>query len=153
MQIRTAMPSDAQAISALIQSLATYFTVHPDGSGAEDFLKTISTQAIAQCTRDPDFLYLVGYVDEHLAGVVSVRGNKHLYHLFVSPAFQRLGYARELWEAAKEQAVQRGNAGEFTVNASPFAEPVYTKFGFEATGPRVETKGIAFIPMQLRPRA
>lgn len=152
MQIRPATPPDAQTINALIQSVATYFTVHPDGSGAADFLKTISTEAIAQRIRDADFLYFVGYVDEQLAGVVSVRGNKHIHHLFVSAKYQRLGYARALWEAAKEHAVQRGNSGEFTVNSTPFAAPVYAKFGFEATGPKVETKGIAFIPMKLRPR-
>ena len=152
MQIRSASRQDAQAISALIQSVASYFTIHPEGTGAEDFLKTITAEAIAQCIGDARFLYLVGCIGEQLAGVVSVRDNKHLHHLFVSPKFQGRGHARELWKTAKDHAMQQGNTGEFTVNATPFAEPVYKKFGFEATGPTVQTKGIAFIPMQLQPR-
>ena len=153
MKIRPASPQDANAISALIQSVAHYFTVNPDGSGADDFLKTTSPEAIELYINDSDFIYLVGFTDDHMTGVVSIRDKKHLYHLFVSPEFQRLGHARELWEAAKSKAVQLGNSGEFIVNSTPFAAPVYAKLGFEAIGPKVETKGIAFIPMKFKQRA
>lgn len=46
-------------------------------------------------------------------------------------------------------AVCEANPGYFTVNSTPYAQPVYERFGFVATGPRVETKGIAFVPMHL----
>ncbi|MGJ3699603.1 GNAT family N-acetyltransferase [Variovorax sp. AFSI2.2] len=39
----------------------------------------------------------------------------------------------------------RGSADATT----QFAVPFHESFGFHATGPRVETKGIAFIPMKL----
>jgi GNAT superfamily N-acetyltransferase len=84
---------------------------------------------------------------ENLAGVVALRDNAHLYHLFVAPAFQGQGLSRMLWEHARGDALSRGNTGAFTVNATPYAVPVYERFGFQATGPRVETKGIAFVPM------
>jgi hypothetical protein len=42
-----------------------------------------------------------------------------------------------------------GNHRGFTVNSTPYAMPVYERFGFKATGPRVETRGIAFVPMEL----
>jgi GNAT superfamily N-acetyltransferase len=153
MKLRQANWQDAKAISALIHRVAHYFTINPDGTGAEDFFKTISPDAIERYINDSGFIYLVGLTDGHLTGVVSIRDNKHLFHLFISPNFQRLGHARELWEAAKTIVMQQGNAGEFTVNSTPFAAPVYAKLGFEAIGPKVETKGIAFIPMKLTQRA
>lgn len=149
MQIRPANAQDAPAISALIQSVAHYFTVNSDGSGAEEFFNTITPQAIAYCVQDCRFLYLAGFIDVELAGVIAIRDKSHLYHLFVAPRFQRLGYARSLWEAAKEQAMQQGGDGGFTVNSSPYAMPTYASFGFEPTGPQVQTKGIAFVPMKL----
>lgn len=149
MNIRPASLQDASAISKLILSVAHYFTLNSDGTGAEGFLKTISKEAIEGYIDDSNFRYLAGFVDENLAGVVAIRDNKHLYHLFVSPKFQRRGFARELWSTAMEEAIQLGSRGEFTVNSTPFAAPVYTSFGFEVVGQRVETKGIAFIPMKL----
>jgi GNAT superfamily N-acetyltransferase len=153
MHIRPARPEDANAISALIHSVAHYFTVKPDGSGADEFLTTISPEAISRYISGANFQYLAGFVDQALVGVVAVRDNKHLYHLFVSPQFQRRGYAKALWKAAMDKAIELGNPGEFTVNSTPFAAPVYESFGFEALGPKVETKGIAYIPMRYsRPR-
>ncbi|WP_436132438.1 GNAT family N-acetyltransferase [Acidovorax sp. LjRoot129] len=37
-----------------------------------------------------------------------------------------------------------------TVNATPFAHGFYERMGFVATGPAVQTAGIAFIPMARR---
>lgn len=152
MDIRTANPKDAKAISTLICSVSHYFTLHPEGVGAEAFLETISEKAIEGYINAANFHYLVGFKDGALAGVVAIRDNKHLYHLFVSPQFQRRGVAKELWSVAMSYAVQHGNSGEFTVNSTPYAAPVYASFGFEATGQRVETKGIAFIPMKFSQR-
>ena len=49
-----------------------------------------------------------------LVGVVAVRDNKHLYHLFVAEPHQGQGLARELWSVAKAACVAAGNSGEFT---------------------------------------
>ncbi len=149
MDIRLATPNDASAISALIRGVAHYFTLHPDGSGAEEFLKSISVESIEGFISKPNFRYFVGLVDMELAGVAAVRDNKHLFHLFVSSQFQRKGLARELWNFVLHDALLSGNSGEFTVNSTPFAVPVYASFGFETVGEKVETRGIAFVPMKL----
>ena len=47
MQIRPATLNDADAISALIKSVAHYFTLQPQGQGAEGFLQGIEPAAIA----------------------------------------------------------------------------------------------------------
>lgn len=149
MQIRRATPADAAAISALILSVSRFFTVHPDGEGAEEFLAKVSPEAIGGYLASPRYAYRVAEEEGALAGVVAIRDNAHLYHLFVAPAFHGRGLSRRLWDAAREAALRAGNPGEFTVNSSLYAVPVYQRFGFRPTGPRVEELGIAFLPMKL----
>lgn len=147
MDISKATVEDATAISRLIGSVVQFFTLQPDGAGAEEFLKTISADALAKCLANPRFSYFKGLEGGALAGVVAVRDGSHLYHLFVDASFQRRGLSHQLWDHARA-AVREANPGYFTVNSTPYAQPVYERFGFVATGPRVETKGIAFVPMR-----
>lgn len=147
--IRHALPEEASAINALIRSVSHFFTLHPDGIGAEKFFESISPQATESNMRASNFRYSVLEIDGSMAGVVAIRDNKHLFHLFVSEAYQRRGYAKMLWHHARDEAIALGNMGEFTVNSSAYAVPVYESFGFVATGPRVEADGIAFVPMKL----
>jgi GNAT superfamily N-acetyltransferase len=149
-KIRIANSNDAKSISTLINGVAHYFTLHPKGVGAEAFLATVSESAIRSYICASNFHYLAGFADGNLAGVVAIRDNKHLYHLFVSPPYQGRGFARALWNAAMTLAMRQGNPGEFTVNSTPYAVKVYASFGFEPAGQKVETKGIAFVPMNYR---
>jgi GNAT superfamily N-acetyltransferase len=150
MEIRRALITDAEAISRLIKSVAHYFTLHPQGLGAEAFLQGVEPRALARCITAPSFSYFVGLVDARLAGVVALRDHNHLYHLFVAQPFQGRGLSRKLWEHAKETALAAGNQDGFTVNSTPYAVPIYQRFGFKATGPRTEANGISFVPMELR---
>ena len=149
MQIRLATTEDVESISQLIKGLADYFTIDRQGHGAEAFLQSIEPVAIQGYVTAPNFSYFIGLVERQLAGVVAVRDITHLYHLFVAQEFQGQGLSRQLWQHAKEVATSAGNLTGFTVNSTPFAVPVYERFGFKATGPRVETNGIAFVPMRL----
>lgn len=149
MQIRSATEADAGRISGLIRSLSGPFMLSPDGSGAERFLESISEQAIRGYILATNFSYLVAEFEGELAGVVALRDNSHLYHLFVAPAHQGKGLGRSLWSVVRQAALQSGNSGRFTVNSSLNAVPVYARFGFVPTGPKVETHGVAFVPMQL----
>jgi GNAT superfamily N-acetyltransferase len=143
--IRTATVTDAPAVSQLITGLAHAFTLNPDGSGAERFLESITPAAIAGFIANPDFRYLVAERGGALAGAAALREGRHLYHLFVAPAFQRRGVAARLW-----QALRAGTPAQaFTVNSTPVAVPVYERFGFVATGPQVSMNGIVFVPMRL----
>jgi GNAT superfamily N-acetyltransferase len=149
MHIRPAMPEDAEPISALIMRLSPSFTLRPDGAGAEEFFATVTPEVIREHLASPEYAYLVAQEEGALAGVVGVRGNSHLFHLFVDPAMQGRGLSRRLWETAMDAALRAGNPGEFTVNSSLYAVPVYERYGFVATGPRVEMHGVAFVPMKL----
>jgi GNAT superfamily N-acetyltransferase len=149
MKIYQANIKDVEAISTLISSVAHYFTLHPQGEGAESFLKTIQPSSIADYIKSDQFSYFTAFIGNDLAGVVAIRDNEHLFHLFVAPQFQRQGIAKKLWLFAKDVAITAANTVGFTVNSTEFAIPVYEKFGFKVAGQRVETEGIAFVPMKL----
>ena len=149
MIIRSAAVEDAVRISELIKNVARFFTLHPRGEGAEDFLKTIEPESIRSYITAKNFIYLVAMINEELAGVIAIRDYNHVYHLFVAPQYQRQGIAKTLWKKAKEKAISAGKVESFTVNSTLYAVPVYQRFGFKPVGPRVEKNGIAFIPMGL----
>lgn len=149
MQIRIATSFDAAGISDLIRSLSDPFLSSPDGAGAERFFISINEQAIAIYVTASNFTYLVAEEDGVFAGIVAIRDNKHLFHLFVAPAYQGAGLARRLWEIVRNTAVINGNTGEFTVNASLNAVAVYARFGFVPTSEVVQMHGISFQPMSI----
>lgn len=146
--IEPAHVRDAAHISALIAGVARYFTVHPQGHGAESFLVSMSADAIASYIRDEAFTYVVARdVSGDMAGAAALRSDNHLFHLFVAPAWQRQGVATLLWQDLAARAQQTSRRRPFTVNATPYAVPFYERMGFEVAGQRVETRGVAFIPM------
>lgn len=149
MQIRNATEADAKRISELIHSLSGPFTVSPTGKGAELFFASITEQAIRSYLLADNFSYLVAESGSELAGVVAMRDKRHLYHLFVAQAFQGQGLSRSLWATVRKAALAAGSAGHFTVNSSLNAVPVYERLGFTPSAPKVETHGIAFLPMKL----
>jgi hypothetical protein len=52
---------------------------------------------------------------------------------------------------ARREAVARGGPGQFTVNSSNYAVPVYEAFGFVRTAPTQCLKGLYFNPMRYTP--
>ena len=151
--VRNATVEDAAAISALILSLQPYLTIEPDGSGAEEFLVSLQPDIIRRNLDDGNYSYQLAFDGELLAGVVAVRDNTHLFSLYVGEPWHGRGVGKRLWELARDGALARGNPGSFTVNASVFAEGMYRRLGFTATGPVAEMHGIRFIPMRLEQAA
>jgi GNAT superfamily N-acetyltransferase len=149
MRIKAAVIEDAQEISELIRSLSSSFFALPNGEGADSFLESISPKSISKYISSDNFVYLTGKIDSQLIGVVAIRDNTHLFHLFVSPSYQGKGFGRKLWLEVKETALKAGNGGQFTVNSSLNAVPVYATFGFKAVGEECITSGISFQPMVL----
>ena len=140
--------SDAVAISALIQQFTHEFTISANGSGAEQFLASVSVAAEVGYISDPRYHYINAFIGGVLAGFIAMRDRSHVFHLFVAPEFQRQGLATRLWQAALASAP---DAAGFTVNSSPSAMPVYQRFGFAATSAQVEMHGICFVPMRRSP--
>ncbi|MGK5028317.1 GNAT family N-acetyltransferase [Janthinobacterium sp. DSP2-3-3] len=147
--LRPALVADAPAIVALIDDLMPFLTLHPDGAGAEKFIEHCRQPAIEGYLSQSRYAYQLAHLDGELAGVVAMRDNTHLFHMFVPRALHRRGMARRLWQAARDASIAAGNTTGFTVNASLYALPLYERLGFVATGPKVEMDGIAFVPMRM----
>ena len=145
--LRPALVADAPAIVALIDDLMPFLTLHPDGAGAEKFIEHCRQPAIEGYLSQSRYAYQLAHIDGALAGVVAMRDNTHLFHMFVPRALHRRVMARRLWQAARDASIAAGNTTGFTVNASLYALPLYACLGFVATGPKVEMDGIAFVPM------
>ncbi|WP_229427491.1 GNAT family N-acetyltransferase [Pseudoduganella albidiflava] len=148
MTIRPATVADASAIGSLILDLLPYLTVHPQGLGAEKFVANVGIDAQRRYLGQDIFRYHVALQGEHLLGVVAVRDNTHLFHLFIREAHHGKGLGRRLWEVARDDAMARGNPGRFTVNSARRATGLYLRLGFVQAGGPVEHDGIVDVPMR-----
>ncbi len=149
MKIRKATGEDARSIGELIRPLAERYIANEfSPEGAANLLASMEADAIERYFA-AGYEYRVAEEDGVLVGVVGVRDNSHLYHLFVADEFRGRGYARELWRVARDACREAGNVGEFTVNSSRFAVDMYRKFGFVESGPPETKSGVTSIPMKL----
>ena len=79
-----------------------------------------------------------------IVGMLATRNSgRHIALFFVDSAYQRKGIGRKLFELAKADC-----PGEtMTVNAAPFAIPIYEKLGFNVNNTEQIVNGIRFTPM------
>lgn len=122
-----------------------------DEEGRATFRRTADVWALAERLRagGKAWVAVTGEGGEGVPGEVigyAERAGTHLLLLFVHPDRQRRGIARALLDAATD-----GLSGvPLTVNASPYARPVYAHLGFVATGPAFTRGGLTATPMALR---
>ncbi|WP_076588715.1 GNAT family N-acetyltransferase [Vibrio ostreicida] len=84
-----------------------------------------------------------------LLGVIGMRQETHLFHLFVADGYQGQGIARQLWHYVKSDTLNRLGGTQFTVNSALNAEQVYRQFGFERIGGIRQRGGMVDVPMLL----
>ncbi|WP_051435638.1 GNAT family N-acetyltransferase [Shewanella fidelis] len=149
-QIREAQLCDAKSISELIVPLVKkYVCPDCDASVHDVLLGSMSEQRIESYISSNYCYFVAVSQNKEVIGVAGIRDNSHLYHLFVHDNFQGLGLSRKLWQAAKQQAILKGNQGRFTVNSALGAETVYLNFGFKRIAGIRREKGMVDIPMLL----
>ena len=148
MKLRPGTAADADAIAGLIASFQRELTDHPDGSGADQYLASVSSQAERAYLESDRYSYIVAEHEGTLLGFIALRDGSHVFHLFVARQHQRMGVARRLWQEAKARVLKAETPRQFTVNSSLLAVPVYRAFGFEPAGEVVSVHGISFLPMR-----
>ena len=85
------------------------------------------------------------YENGQLRGVLATDSNRqHICCFFVDAPFHRQGIGRKLWEFLLANSPH----GEFTVNSSPYAVPVYHKLGFVDMDVEQVADGMRFTPMK-----
>ncbi|MFT5674304.1 MAG: N-acetylglutamate synthase-like GNAT family acetyltransferase [Paraglaciecola sp.] len=149
MIFRKAQQDDIDAISKLLIVLVKKYIVSScSGVGGELILASMTPDAIKKYF-DSGYQYHVAEDDGAVVGVVGMKNNSHLYHLFIADPQQGLGLSRTLWEIARDECLANGNTGMFTVNSALNAQNVYLKFGFKPIDGIREKFGIKDIPMTL----
>ena len=136
--VRKLKKDEVESALALVLRVFLRFEA-PDctDEGVEEFRKTLRDKSFH------DALTVYGaFRESELAGVIATRGGgKHIALFFVDVNHQRRGVGRRLFEAVRTD--------NMTVNSSPYAIPVYQKFGFIPTAPEQTVNGLRFTPMAL----
>jgi GNAT superfamily N-acetyltransferase len=141
--IRSAIESDAAAVSKLIEGLSGYFATASISQISQSFRDTISVEAVAERIASSDFCCFVAEDHKGLSGFVAFRNPSHLFHLFVAQPAQSRGLGKLLWQKVLDQST----CAEITVNSSIFAIPFYQRLGFVRAGPDQSVDGISYAPM------
>lgn len=149
MKLRPGTTADAEAIARLIASFQPELTDHPDGSGAEQYLDSVSSRSERAYLESDRYSYIVAEHEGMLLGFIALRDGNHIFHMFVVRQHQRRGIARRLWQETQASVHKDATPRQFTVNSSLLAVPVYRAFGFEPVGEVVSVHGISFLPMRL----
>ena len=148
--LRVAGVDDAEEIAALISRVAVEtFLAGVADERRRYFLAMNTGPAVAGRLRDEAYRYHVAEHDGIVVGVVGMRGNLHVYDLYVDTSLHGQGIGRQLWEHARRDCLRLGNRGHFTVNSRPNAVPAYQSFGFVPSGEECERHGMPVQPMTL----
>ena len=150
LDIRVATSDDAESISDLISELSRKHIAHEFTAEGETALMASMSPAAIDKYIDTGYQYHIAEMDGRIVGVVAVRDNSHIYHLFVAEDYQRQGIASKLWQEAKDLCFSNGNPGQFSVSSSKYAVPVYRKLGFRVESEPQERDGVIFVPMKLK---
>ena len=142
--IREAVESDADAISELVTGWVHHYLEDPALPEAAPFLASLTPSSTAARIITGEFKYYVAVDNSGVCGVIAIRDNFHLYHLFVRADSHGKGIARSLWEHAKSSS----GSATFVVNSSLPAVPVYQRFGFVVKDAPRSEKGLTFVPME-----
>ncbi|QUJ66505.1 GNAT family N-acetyltransferase [Photobacterium sp. GJ3] len=150
MKIRQAEVKDATPISALILPALTQHVLPTIAPEARDMLQgTMTADCIKTYLQTGHRYHVAESAQGELVGVIGMRDNVHLLHLFIHDAHHGMGISRQLWETAKAECLRHGNQGKFTVNAALNAEKVYLAFGFQRVEGIRNRNGMLDIPMVL----
>lgn len=108
--------------------------------GVDEFYKSIHDESFLS----PLSVY-GAFFGEKLVGVIATRnGGKHIAWLFVDGNYHHQGIGKQLLGVVRTE--------KMTVNATPYAVPVYERLGFAAASPEQVVNGLRFTPMELPSR-
>ncbi len=145
MSIRKAEIHDAQEIKDLVYSLSDFYLENKTLDLPLWFSNTLTLLAFKQRLSTPEYSNFIYSENNSIVGYISIKGENHLYHLFVSKERHGKGISRRLWSHATSVM----NSSRYTVRSSLYGVPIYRSFGFKESKPVVCKDGISFQSMEL----
>jgi len=120
--------------------------------GVNEFLKYITPEATLNRLSKNHFI-LVALDGNLVIGVIEVRNLNHISLFFVRKGYQNRGVGRRLNELAIGKCRELKQDSIFIdVHSSPYAVPIYQKFGFVKQSEEQVVNGIRYIPMVIKIR-
>lgn len=151
LNLRPAVPQDADAIAALIRDLGQSFVNPGEEALAGEFWASVNAEAERAYIADPARLVIVATEGDCLAGVIALRDATHVFHFFVDSRFQGQGLGTRLWKALLTELNPASPCSVITVNASLAARTFYRKLGFVDAGAPLSKHGVTTVPMRFEP--
>lgn len=140
--IRRLSEEEKPSALALIWEVFLKFEAPEYSSEGTEFFRSILDDKEYISERE----FIGAFDGEKLVGVISMGRSPHINFFFVREEYHRRGIGRRLFETAVKSRPEK----YITVNASPYAVPVYRRLGFVPTDKMQETKGIKFLPMEYK---
>ena len=151
-QVRIASAQDSKAIGSIIRGESLHFLVDPEGEDAQRFYAALEPDSIERSMTESSRCYFVAEEGTKVVGMIMTRDNNYVSQFFVAAQYQGRGIGAKLWRHALHNALSTGATGEFKVDSSLVARPVYERLGFIPVGELTVCSGFKFIPMR-RPAA
>ncbi len=147
---RFLQPGDEAALHTLLVTVFYEFVAQDFlPRGIEEFLSYIETDTLLKRVQGESFV-MVALDGDVLVGMIEMRQYNHVALLFVNRPYQRRGIARNLlYESIVLCRLNIPTLAQITVNATPYARPIYQQFGFVQREPEQVQNGVRFIPMVL----
>ncbi len=136
-----------EAIRLVLRTFDRYEAPGYADKGVASFREFVSKAFLSRLIRKKE-LEIYGFFDPMLKGVIATRNLGHISLLFVDEQYHRMGITTALFSFVKARARGAGRS-RMSVNSSPYAVPVYQKWGFLSEGPEQVMDGIRFTRMSM----
>lgn len=148
--IRPLTEADRPACCSLVLSVFDEFIApHWSQEGIDTFHRTSPVEA-EERFEDDCFILLGAETENQLVGVLMMSVDGHLYSLFVSGEFQRLGIGRRLLKEGVARVLEvNPSVSEITLTASPNSVEAHKAYGFMPAGAEFEKSGVRVTRMRV----
>ena len=144
--IRKAVKRDAKSLSQLAINLSHFYLKDKHAELPEWFAETLHINEFERRLENDYFTHFIAVQHDKIVGYITMRGENHLYHLFVAETAQGKGISRRLWEHISSTFP----SDTYALRSSIHAIPVYQRFGFTTHGEPGERDGICYQEMKFK---
>jgi ribosomal protein S18 acetylase RimI-like enzyme len=145
---REIQQGETEKVCALIMGCFNEF-VAPGYSreGVIEFSQYVNSKSMELRLAHNHFIIL-GLDHSEIIGMIEVRENYHISLFFVKKEYHHQGVGHQLLELAiNKSRSARPDLAFLEVNSSPYAVPIYQKFGFQKVANEQVTNGIRYTPL------
>ena len=116
--------------------------------GISNFYRFVTDRLLYRMFKAGQYQLFGYFIENKLAGIISLRNENHISLLFVDEKHQHKGIARSLLEYVNNYLLTELGMQEVSVDSSPYAVEFYHRMGFVDTDHEITKNGIRYTPMK-----